>query len=232
MHLDGSALLQAIADDKDVDGLKATAERRRPPPHAYSSATPCIAAACEEVLRSLDVLRSSPYPAGGDLALSAPPRVLLLSVPPLLAAPLELTLEAAGCRISSLSDEDVARRKELASVRMELQNADVLLIGARRPEVVAAQWVKSGCVLLDLGLSTSAAPTRIHSQPVDLQNDGASDSSSSSGNGSPLPAVQRDVLCLCCSDGLSAMTAALRMRNASQAALLQQGFLEELEFKP
>jgi len=41
-----------------------------------------------------------------------------------------------------------------------------------------------------------------------------------------------DVLCLCCSDGLSAMTATLRMRNASHAALVQQGFLEEPSVTP
>jgi hypothetical protein len=31
---------------------------------------------------------------------------------------------------------------------------------------------------------------------------------------------------MCCSDGLSAMTAALRMRHLSHTALLQQNFLE------
>jgi hypothetical protein len=38
--------------------------------------------------------------------------------------------------------------------------------------------------------------------------------------------ASREVLCLCCSDGLSAMTAALRMRHLSHTALLQQNFLE------
>ena len=98
-------------------------------------------------------------------------------------------------------------------MREKLRSADVLLIGARRPDLVAAQWVRPGCVLLDLGLSTSAAP------PLD-----AIDTAPPSKR--QQMAISCDVLCLGCSDGLSAMTAALRMRNASHVALEQQGFLE------
>ena len=65
--------------------------------------------------------------------------MLLLGVPALLAFPLELCLEAAGCRVSTLADEE-----EADSARAALQRADVLLIGARRPDVVAAKWVREG----------------------------------------------------------------------------------------
>ena len=101
------------------------------------------------------------------------------------------------------------------SARAALQRADVLLIGARRPDVVAAQWVRSGCVILDLGLASCSAPAPTAPRSPLVPGSRAGE------------AEQRDVLCLCCSDGLSAMTAALRMRNASHAALVQQGFLEQ-----
>jgi len=285
-HLDATGLVHAIADEKDIDGLKAANYDRRSQ-RSDPSAGPCIAAACEEVLRSCDVLpRLQPKSSskkGPTMAL-LPPHVVLLSVPSLLAFPLALSLEAAGCRVSCLSDEH-----DVDAVRAELPNADVLLIGARRPDVVAARWVRTGCVLLDLGLSTSAAPTPLdlHESPSDeslatsadtdmspsttpcghacdegslgplgdgtnsegvrrsrsrsdlsaVASVGSSDTSplTASAETSPLssfsplapePVQQRDVLCLCCNDGLSAMTAALRMRNLSHTALMQQGFLE------
>lgn len=269
-HLDASGLVHAIADDKDIDGLKAASIGRLPNGSEHP-AGPCIAAAIEEVLRSLNVLppvaalsksppKSPPKsPHKTASRISAVPHVLLLSVPPLLSFPLALSLEASGCRATCLGDD-----QPVDAVRAELPHADVLLIGARRPDVVAAQYVRTGCVLLDLGLSTSAAPT-----PLDLHADSSADSSclsdDSSGGDSPAgtrddgsrggvkaegggsaegycagsggaaPAAapptmarsaSREVLCLCCSDGLSAMTAALRMRHLSHTALLQQNFLE------
>ena len=45
------------------------------------------------------------------------------------------------------------------------------------------------------------------------------------------PMEMRNVQCLCCSDGLAEMTAALRMRNVTYAALLLQGFIEPQETK-
>ena len=304
---------------------------RRSLVRAEPTVAPCIAAACEEVLRSLDILR----PQKSSRGLVTPgPAVLLLGVPPLLAFPLEMCLEAAGCRVSCLAHD-----QEAASARNELHRADVLIIGARRPDIVAAQWVRSGCVLLDLGLASCSAPSPVNSlspweehpelegsvsppssaskamatverfAPADGEEgtchsgshyrvDGvartsSNSSSNSSGSSSTMAgsssagadapeeegaarsatpeklkagttyahapglepltlpsslhvaerppfepfqaSEQRDVLCLCCSDGLSAMTAALRMRNLSHAALLQEGFLgveQEMKLNP
>ena len=339
-HLDATSLIDLVHDDKDVDCLKESSVRRclvSPEP----AVGPCIASACEEVLRSLDILRT-PKP---NARRGPSPAVLLLGVPPLLAFPLEMCLEAAGCRVACLTDDH-----DTTAARSELHRADVLVIGARRPDVVAAQWVRSGCVLLDLGLASATAPSpvglaawRLHAHPSssplgrgptmecddtevvrvdDTTHSGnryraegvarvSSNSSSSSeatcvhdpainipqvantsdgdltsvlmtppeppheGGGAEagesarsnapealeLPAAfdagtngvarpealapilidaerppfesweseQRDVLCVCCSDGIASMTAALRMRNLSHAALLQQGFLESSE---
>ena len=259
-HLDASGLVHAIADDKDIDGLKA-ASIGRLPNGSELTAGPCIAAAIEEVLRSLNVLPpvaapsksppKSPPKSSHKTAcrISEVPHVLLLSVPPLLSFPLALSLEASGCRVTCLGDD-----QPVDAVRTELPHADVLLIGARRPDVVAAQYVRTGCVLLDLGLSTSAAPTLLDLyadssadssglsddssdgySPVGTRDDGSRGGVKADGSGGAAPAAgaptmarsaSREVLCLCCSDGLSAMTAALRMRHLSHTALLQQNFLE------
>lgn len=218
-HLNAAQLLGGIADDKDVDCLKEGSVRRcllRVDP----TVSPCIAAAVEEVLRSLELLK----PASASAARArgggrAAPHVLLLGVPPLLAFPLELWLEAAGCHVSRLADQEPAE-----SARACLQRADVLLVGARRPDLVAAQWVRSGCVILDLGLATTIPAPAPAASTTAASADGVA--GGGSGGAEDAPAV-RDVLCLCCSDGLSGMTAALRVRNASHAALVQQGFLEQ-----
>lgn len=136
-HLDAGSLLAAISDEKDVDCLKESSVQRclmRSEP----TVCPCIAVACEEVLRSLDVLQRPTDRVGRPKVC---PEVVLLSLPPLLALPLRLSLQAAGCRVSCLGDD-----VDVSSVRTELQSADVLLLGARRPEVVAAQWVSAGGV--------------------------------------------------------------------------------------
>lgn len=204
LHLDAPGLLSSISDDKDVDCLKESSVRRcllRTEP----TVIPCIAGAVEEVLHSYDVLKSTSSSAHRSRHGHPPvrPHVLLLGVPPLLAFPLELCLEGAGCRVTTLKDSTDA-----AAARAALQQAEVLLIGARRPDVVAAQWVKNGCLILDLGVCSLSAPA------LGTGESGAYNE-------------QRDVLCLSCVDGLAAMVAAIRMRNASHAALCQQGFLEQ-----
>ena len=150
-------------------------------------------------------------------------------MPSLLALPLELSLAAAGCSVCCLAD-----RADAAIARTELQRADVLLIGTRRPDIVAARWVKSGCVLLDLGLASCSAPTPTMPMPLQPARavGAAADAADAAGASEPPPdesCEQRDVLCLCCSDGLASMAATLRMRNASHAALIQQGFIEPHE---
>ena len=76
----------------------------------------------------------------------------MLGMPALLRQPLQCALKAAGWQVKCCDDDTTA-------ARAELQHASVLLIGERRPDLVAAQWVRSGCVILDLGLSSCAAPT-------------------------------------------------------------------------
>ena len=218
MHLDAGALLSLIADDKDVDCLKESSVRRcllRTEP----TVSPCISTAVEEVLHSFDLLRSSSSAQRARNATQQQPgrpHVLLVGVPPPLAFPLELCLEAAGCRVTGLRDHEDA-----AAARAQLHQADVLLIGVRRPDVVAAQWVKNGCLILDLGLCAHIAPA----QPTG--EGGTTGEGTGCSDAAAEPVEPRDVLYLSCIDGLAAMTAALRMRNASHAALCQQGFLEQ-----
>ncbi|KAL3920660.1 MAG: hypothetical protein SGPRY_005172, partial [Prymnesium sp.] len=130
----------------------------------------------------------------------------MLGIPELLRDPLQLTLQAAGWKVKCCG-EDTCKARE------ELQLASVLLVGERRPDLVAAQWVRDRCIILDLGLSNCAAPTSVHEEITEFAKAPAVDKNL---------VKHRAVRCLCCSDGLSAMTAALRMRNASHISLMHQ----------
>jgi hypothetical protein len=209
--------------------------------------------------------RTPQSPRSPGKSTPARPQIVLLGVPSVLSFPLEIRLEGTGCRVSNLADDE-----DDSSARRVLQRADVLLIGRRRPGLVAAQSVKSGCILLDLGLDVCSAPSSLVQLPqaaavVTAAAAAASDGrtprsrtpdklrSAPGGRGADadesrlappslsLPASlvvdeppldMRDVQCLCCSDGLAAMTAVLRMRNATHAALLLQGFIEPQEPAP
>ena len=203
-HLNGHRLLCCIGAGKDIDGIKEANV------HRYLRCgdpllAPCIAVACEEILRALQVVPRRK-------ASSA--QVLLLGLPQVLVMPFEVALTAAGFSVSCCG-------AETSEARAQLGSADVLVVGVRRPDLVAAQNVRPGCVILDVGLSSCAAPTP---QPA-----AAEELAGAPGAIEPAPLLRTtstDVKVLCCSDGLAAMTAALRMRNGSHLALLQQGFLD------
>ncbi|KAL1499803.1 hypothetical protein AB1Y20_012488 [Prymnesium parvum] len=195
MHLDEKQLLSHISDEKDIDGVKQS-NLMRFMAHGESTICPCIGVGCDETLRALKLKPKSLGHA----------QVVMLGIPRLLRAPLQLALQASGWEVKFCG-------QDTCTARAELQLASVVLLGEPRPDLVAAQWVRDGCVILDLGLSSCAAPNpRAH---------GGSD-----GESEATAVTQRDVRWLCCSDGLSAITAALRMRNASHCSLTQQGFLD------
>lgn len=187
-HLDTAKLIAAMADDKDVDGLKEGNLIR----YAYEAEPPimpCIALACKEVLDSLGVLPQS-------FALDQ--RVVILGLPSPIEIALELVLGSAGYEVRCCRDD-----MDASVTHHELKGADVLLVGRSQPGAVTANWVRDGCIILDLGLFSCAPPKRVE-----------------------VCEKQRDVVALCCRDGLAAITAALRMRNASHCSLLNQGFLD------
>lgn len=163
--------------------------------------SPAIVLACEKVLRSYRVLpprRHAPRPC-----------VMLIGLPKCVEAALVLFLEIAGCDVQTETHHAVP----LDRSRPEswVASADAIVVGARQPAMVSAPWVRSGTVIIDVGASTSCAPPR-HDAP----RDGLADQAS----------VHRDVRCVSCHDGLSALIAAIRMHNVCNAALLQQGFVE------
>jgi len=124
--------------------------------------------------------------------------VVILGLPSPIEIALELVLGSAGYEVRCCRDD-----MDASVTHHELKGADVLLVGRSQPGAVTANWVRDGCIILDLGLFSCAPPKRVE-----------------------VCEKQRDVVALCCRDGLAAITAALRMRNASHCSLLNQGFLD------
>jgi 5,10-methylene-tetrahydrofolate dehydrogenase/methenyl tetrahydrofolate cyclohydrolase len=196
--MDGPGEANLIRFFKDAQPVSASA-----PLPLSSFISPAIVLACEQVLRSFHILparRHAPRPC-----------IVLLGLPGCVEAALVLFLEMAGCDVQSKTHHAIP----LDRSRPEswVAYADAIVIGARQPAMVSAPWVRSGTVIIDIGASTSCAPPRA---PHDAPADGPIDHAS----------VQRDVRCVSCHDGLSALIAAIRMHNACNAALLQQGFVE------
>mmetsp|Transcript_7782 Transcript_7782/g.15275 ORF Transcript_7782/g.15275 Transcript_7782/m.15275 type:complete len:309 (-) Transcript_7782:650-1576(-) len=195
-HLDAALLMSGIKPVKDIDGLNPYNVSLFARHSSEAVLSPCIAVACEEVLRQVSALPTLAAPHA---------RVLMLGVPLSAEFAIEIALRAAGCRVASCR-ADAQSDDAIAQIRI----ADVILIGIAQPAIVNASSVKDGCLILDLGLSRHSPP----STPVDaMEDDGAHH-------------LAKGVRCLCCSDGLADITAAFRIRNASTAALLIQGFID------
>ena len=145
-HLDTVKLLGEIDGAKDVDGLGETALMawlRCPPesqcaPDAFS---PTLPVACQALVASerwTDRRRAE---------------VVLLGIPLALLSPLEKALAMPGHSVRACPDAaDDAEAREL------VRQADVIVVGTRRPNVIVARWVKAGCLIVDLGLAVTSTP--------------------------------------------------------------------------
>ena len=210
-HVDALALCDNMEPSKDVDCIcdasfkaylrsKHDIERESP-----AVMVPCLPSACEALLLSKG---RQPEQC----------RVLLLAIPLVLSEPLQLSLRIAGYDVTVCDADEPA-----VNARSQCKIADCVIVGKGRSDCVAAQWIRAGCLIMDLGLSLGSSPP----SPVlcHLPCSGASVL--------PLRAPRcpasscTEVTCLSSGDGLAQRVAALRLSNACQAALLQQGFLEE-----
>lgn len=198
-HIDALTLSDHVEPNKDVDcislnSFKAYLRAKHDfESESPSAMIPCLPNACEALL-----LSTGRKPAQC--------RVLLLAIPLVLSEPLRISLQIAGYDVAVCAANEPA-----GSARSHCKKAEVVIVGKRRSDCVAAQWIRTGCLIMDLGLSLgSSPPSPVLPRPAALQQD-----------------RQQTVTCLCSGDGLAQRVAALRLSNACQAALLQQGFLEE-----
>ncbi len=129
--LDSAAVIAAIDPDKDVDGLTVVNAGRL----ATGSAalTPCTPLGCMILLK--DVV--------GDLTGK---RAVVIGRSNLMGKPMAQLLLQADCTVTIAH----SRTRDLPAVCRE---ADILVAAVGRPEMVKADWIKPGAVVIDVGVN-------------------------------------------------------------------------------
>lgn len=134
-HLDGGALTQRIDPNKDVDGLTVASAGRLA--LGAEGLRPCTPRGCMVLLDE----------AGVDLAGK---HVVVIGRSNLFGKPMAQLALAANATVTTAH----SRTKDLPAVARE---ADVLIVAVGRPEMVRADWIKPGAVVLDVGMNRTDA---------------------------------------------------------------------------
>lgn len=135
--LDEKAIIQAIDPDKDVDGLHVINAGRLA--QGLPCLAPCTPVGCMILIR--DTL-------GPDLAGK---RAVVVGRSALVGRPVAQLLTHADCTVTIAH----SKTRDLAAVCRE---ADILVAAAGRAQMIKAEWLKPGVVVIDVG--TNPVPFR------------------------------------------------------------------------
>ncbi len=130
-HLDSARVIAAIDPDKDVDGLTVTNAGRLAV--GAPALTPCTPLGCMILLREVI----------GDLKGR---RAVVIGRSNLMGKPMAQLLLQADCTVTIAH----SRTTDLKAVCRE---ADILVAAVGRPEMVKADWIKPGAVVIDVGIN-------------------------------------------------------------------------------
>ena len=130
-HLDSARVIAVLDPDKDVDGLSVTNAGRLA--SGLPALTACTPVGCMILLR--DVL--------GDLRGK---RAVVIGRSNLMGKPMAQLLLQADCTVTIAH----SRTSDLPAVCRE---ADILVAAVGRPEMVKADWIKPGVVVIDVGIN-------------------------------------------------------------------------------
>ncbi len=130
-HIDERAAFEAIAVDKDVDGVTwASFGRMAFSGGGFGCATPA------GILRLLDEYEVE---IGGA-------ETVVVGQGPILGRPLSALLLARGATVTSC-------HRMTADLRSHVERADLLCVAVGRPGLIPGDWVKPGAVVIDAGYS-------------------------------------------------------------------------------
>jgi methylenetetrahydrofolate dehydrogenase (NADP+) / methenyltetrahydrofolate cyclohydrolase len=130
-HIDARAVLEAIRPDKDVDGFHPMNAGRLMT--GTGGIPPCTPLGVMKLLASV-----VPDPAGLD--------ALVIGRSNIVGKPVAIMLLAAGCTVSIAH----SRTRDLPAVA---RRADVIVAAVGIPRFVRGDWVKSGAVVIDVGIN-------------------------------------------------------------------------------
>lgn len=140
-HIDSSAVTQAVAPEKDVDGFSYVNVGKVAAGDLATAFVPCTPAG------SMILIERA---RGKDLSgLNA----VVIGRSNIVGKPMASLLLAANCTVTVAH----SRTRELAAL---CRTADILVAAVGRPEMVKGDWVKPGATVIDVGVNRIAAPER------------------------------------------------------------------------
>lgn len=139
-HIDESAVLKHIAFEKDVDGFSAKNIGELALKGGKPSAVACTPAGCMELLK-----RSGVDPAGKNC--------VVLGRSNIVGMPMFLLLTHANGTVKIC-------HSRTQNLKAEIQQADILIAAIGKPEFVRGDWLKPGCVVIDVGINAIKDDTK------------------------------------------------------------------------
>lgn len=140
-HLRSEPIIQSILPEKDVDGLHVVNAGKLATGDLESGLVSCTPAGAMVFVRRT---------YGDDLSgLDA----VVIGRSNLFGKPMSALLLAANATVTTAN----SRTKDLAAV---CRKADILVAAVGRPEMVKADWVKPGAMVVDVGINRVPAPER------------------------------------------------------------------------
>ncbi|MDN5514136.1 MAG: bifunctional methylenetetrahydrofolate dehydrogenase/methenyltetrahydrofolate cyclohydrolase FolD [Pseudomonas sp.] len=130
-HIDETRVLQAIDPAKDVDGFHS--ENVGGLSQGRPVLTPCTPAGCMRLLR--DTL--------GDLSGK---HSVVVGRSNIVGKPMAALLLAANCSVTVLHSRSVKPEKLCGQ-------ADIVVAAVGRPQMIGANWIKPGAVVIDVGIN-------------------------------------------------------------------------------
>ncbi|MCX6874147.1 MAG: bifunctional methylenetetrahydrofolate dehydrogenase/methenyltetrahydrofolate cyclohydrolase FolD [Verrucomicrobia bacterium] len=140
-HIDEDAIIRAIDPRKDVDGFHPDNVARLvlEEPGGF---VPCTPAACMRLLESAAIAT-----AGAEAVVLGRSRIV--------GKPMALLLVSKSANATVTIAH--SRSRDLPAL---CRRADILIAAVGRPEMVKAEWVKAGAVVIDVGINRVADATR------------------------------------------------------------------------
>jgi methylenetetrahydrofolate dehydrogenase (NADP+) / methenyltetrahydrofolate cyclohydrolase len=140
-HLQSEPIIQSILPEKDVDGLHVVNAGKVATGDLDGGLVSCTPAGAMVFVRRTH---------GDDLSgLNA----VVIGRSNLFGKPMSALLLAANATVTTAH----SRTKDLPTV---CRNADILVAAVGRPEMVRADWVKPGALVIDVGINRVPAPER------------------------------------------------------------------------
>ena len=139
-HINADHVLDAIDVRKDADGLTAFNLGQLSRPSGRPLATPCTPAGCMELLRRYQV-----HLEGKEC--------VILGRSAIVGMPMALLMMRANASVKVC-------HRFTADLAQACSEADVLVVAVGKPELVKGEWVKSGAVIIDVGINRVEDSTR------------------------------------------------------------------------